>query len=138
MIKVMLDEGALIPEKAHKEDAGFDLRTPSFVIVPPNGYAVVDTGVHIEIPMGCVGMIKTKSGINMHRSCITEGVIDSGYTGSIVVKIYNLGNKEQLFMRGDKITQLVVMPIVTEHEVILVEEFEETERGNGGFGSTGR
>lgn len=97
----------------------------------------VDTGVHMEIPEGYVGMLKSKSGLNVNRGVITEGVIDAGYTGSIKVKLYNLGEDIQYFQRGDKIAQLVILPIVTPAPK-LVDKFAETERGDNGFGSTGR
>ena len=132
----MLDAGAYLPERAFDSDAGADLRTPREVVVPPHGNATVDTGVHVQIPEGYVGMIKTKSGINLKKDITTEGVIDAGYTGCIIVKLYNHGNNTQIFKAGDKITQLVIEPIATPG-FTLVEEFEETERGNNGFGSTG-
>lgn len=133
---VMLDAGAYLPERAFDSDAGADLRTPREVVVPPHGNATVDTGVHVQIPEGYVGMIKTKSGINLKKDITTEGVIDAGYTGCIIVKLYNHGNNAQIFKAGDKITQLVIEPIATPG-FTLVEELEETERGNNGFGSTG-
>lgn len=139
-INVMLDEGAIMPTRAHAEDAGMGLYTPedfallSFGVI--DNYTV-DTGVHMEIPEGYVGMLKSKSGLNVNRGVITEGVIDAGYTGSIKVKLYNLGKDIQYFQRGDKIAQLVILPIVTP-AMKLVDKFAETERGDNGFGSTGR
>lgn len=150
-MNVMLDEGALMPTKAHEADAGFDLYTPIDLKVSPNRHtnyfnhnlwqglecATIDTGVHIAIPKGYVGMIKSKSGLNVKRGLVAEGVIDSGYTGSIVVKLYNLSQYETHFKRGDKIAQLVVMPISSEG-LELVDHLDDTERGDNGFGSTGR
>ena len=139
-INVMLDEGAIMPTRAHAEDAGLDLYTPEDFALPSFGVIdnyTVDTGVHMEIPEGYVGMLKSKSGLNVNRGVITEGVIDAGYTGSIKVKLYNLGEDIQYFQRGEKIAQLVILPIVTP-ELKLVDKFAETERGDNGFGSTGR
>jgi len=136
-LKVILDSEAYIPERAHKDDAGMDLRSPVTVFVPKKGAAIIDTGVHVEIPEGYVGMLKSKSGLNVKKSLISEGVIDAGYTGSIVVKLYNLGDEAQEIAKGDKITQLVILPIITP-DIIIVNEFGETERGSNGFGSTGR
>ena len=141
-MNVMLDEGAFLPTRAHDADAGLDLYTPEeFMLLMPSNDGIdsqtVDTGVHIEIPEGYVGMLKSKSGLNVNRGVITEGVIDAGYTGSIKVKLYNLGKDIQYFRRGDKITQLVILPIVTP-ALKLVDKFAETERGDNGFGSTGR
>ena len=136
-VRVFLDEGAYMPEKAHDLDAGFDLRTPEEVRVGYLGSAVIDTGVHMEIPKGYVGFLKSKSGLNVKHSLQGEGVIDAGYTGSIVVKLYNSNSESYTFAPGDKIIQLVLLPI-PEVELERVDSLEETERGAGGFGSTGR
>lgn len=136
-MKVKLDSGAYMPERAHTTDAGADLRTPHDVIVMPNDSVVIDTGVHIELPPNTVGMLKSKSGLNVKHGITSEGVIDVGYTGSIRVKLYNHSDKPCELKAGDKVSQLVVMPILTP-SFELVDELEETERGDGGFGSTGR
>ena len=136
-MKVKLQEWAYMPERAHETDAGADLRTPYDVIVPNKGSVVIDTGVHIELPPNTVGMLKSKSGLNVKYGITSEGVIDVGYTGSIRVKLYNHSDKPYELKAGDKISQLVVMPILTP-SFELVDELEATERGNGGFGSTGR
>lgn len=135
-IKIKLEKWAYMPERAYPTDAGADLRTPHDVIIMPRGSAVVDTGVHIELPPNTVGMLKSKSGLNVKHGITSEGVIDVGYTGSIAVKLYNNSDKAYGFKAGDKISQLVIMPILTP-SFVQVEEFEETERGNNGFGSTG-
>ena len=136
-MKVKLDKGAYMPERAYATDAGADLRTPHDVTILPRGSAVIDTGVHIELPPNTVGMLKSKSGLNVKHGITSEGVIDVGYTGSIRVKLYNLSDKPYEFKAGDKISQLVVMPILTP-TFEQVEEFEATERGDNGFGSSGR
>lgn len=136
-IKVILDEGAYMPERAHNSDAGMDIRTPVNIIVMPKDSAIVNTGVHVFIPDGYVGMLKSKSGLNVKFNLTGEGTIDAGYTGSIVVKLYNHGNDVVNLNRGDKISQIVIMPIVTPKPV-LVDTFPETDRGSNGFGSTGR
>jgi len=137
-INVMLDDGAYIPTRAHKSDAGLDLYTPIDFTLGSNCEIIIDTGVHVEIPDGYVGMIKSKSGLNVKASIRSEGVIDSGYTGSIVVKLYRDGSSGTFlkFNKGDKISQLVILPIATP-EPVLVDCFKETERGSNGFGSTG-
>lgn len=137
-IKVKLDDGAFMPEKAHETDAGYDLRTPCLVVVRPHKSFVIDTGVHMLIPDGYVGMIKSKSGLNVNHGLITEGVIDAGYTGSIKVSVYNTSNEEYTFERGDKITQLVPLKL-PKLKLEQVEEMnEKTERGENGFGSSGK
>lgn len=140
-MRVKLDEGAIMPTRAHEEDAGYDIYSPEdFVlhgmISNSAGMAVIDTGVHVEIPRGYVGILKSKSGLNVKSNIIGTGVIDAGYTGSIKVKLYNLGVQPHSFHKGDKLIQLVIYPILTP-ELEEVDELEETERGSNGFGSTG-
>ena len=135
-MKVMLDPGAIMPTRAHETDAGIDLYAREETFIRPCRSAIFDTGVHVEIPAGYVGMVKSKSGLNIKHNLTSEGVIDSGYTGSIVVKMYNNNGEHYIVKKGQKISQLVILPIATP-ELELVDSLEETERGNGGFGSTG-
>lgn len=138
-MKIILDVGAYLPTYAHDADAGMDLRTPVAFIVPAHGSYTVDTGVHIQIPTGQVGFIKSKSGLNMKGGLTATGTIDSGFTGSIRVKLYNHSDEDYMFSRGDKITQLVLLYVAKpENGFEIVDHFEETERGDNGFGSTGR
>lgn len=136
-MKIKLDEGAFPPESAHDADAGFDLRTPIDAYIQAGCCITIDTGVHIQIPKGYVGFLKSKSGLNVRDHLTGEGVIDSGYTGSIRVKLYQHHGDGKQFRRGDKIIQIVFLPIF-KPELEIVDELEETERGDGGFGSTGR
>lgn len=136
-MKVVLDPGAFMPEYAHASDAGADLRSPIATVVPANSSQVIDTGVHVEIPDGYVGFIKSKSGLNVRHGITSEGVIDAGYTGSIRVKLYNHCPKPLIVFKGDKISQLVILPVY-HAEFEPVDSLEETERGDNGFGSTGR
>lgn len=136
-MEIMLDNGAYMPSRGHKTDAGLDLRTPKAVTVPACGSVAVDTGVHVALPHGCAGLLVSKSGLNVRHSITSTGLIDEGYTGSIVVKLYNHGGGDYQLAAGDKITQLVVIPVVREL-LEQVSAFNETERGDDGFGSTGR
>lgn len=136
-MKIKLDEGAFMPTRAHAEDAGLDLYAMAPGYIPGKGSAKFDTGVHIELPPDTVGMVKSKSGLNMKYGLTSEGVIDEGYTGSIVVKLYNHSENGYVVEKGDKISQLVILPIL-KPELELVEELDASERGSGGFGSTGR
>ena len=136
-IKVVLEKGAYAPERAHEADAGLDLRSPIKIPVYPGKSAVIDTGVRVGIPKGYVGMLKSKSGLNVRYGLQSEGVIDSGYTGTIIVKLCNLGERAIMVEKGDKISQLVILPIVTP-DIEIVSELEGSERGDNGFGSTGR
>lgn len=135
MIKFSLDECAFAPIKAHEDDAGWDLRTPHGFTL--HDYESIDLGVHIAIPQGYVGFLKSKSGLNVKHHITCEGVIDSGYTGSIVAKLYNHSNIPYTFDRGDKVVQLVILPINTD-QMVEVEKLEECERGSNGFGSSGK
>jgi dUTP pyrophosphatase len=155
-MNITLDPGAKMPTRAHAYDAGLDLYTPTVYVVPPAstqvsydeelrihkietvvGSLTIDTGVHVEIPEGQVGFIKSKSGLNVKYGLTADGVIDAHYTGSIAVKLYNHTSKPYVFYAGDKIAQLVILrcelPVPE-----LVDHLEETDRGDGGFGSTGR
>lgn len=137
-MKVVLDEGAYLPEKAHRADAGYDLRTPKKVVIRRHESVCIDTGVHMQIPDGWYGQLFGKSGLNVKHDIVSlGGTIDSSYTGSIVVKLYNLGEEDYVFEAGDKIVQIVLMPCGNFY-MTQVDELEETERGDNGFGSTGK
>lgn len=137
-MKIVLDEGAYLPEKAHRADAGYDLRTPKKVVIRRHESVCIDTGVHMQIPDGWYGQLFSKSGLNVKHDIVSlGGTVDSGFTGSIVVKLYNLGEEDHVFEAGDKIVQIVFMPCGT-FCVTQVDELEETERGDNGFGSTGK
>ena len=136
-MKIKLDENAFMPTRAHETDAGLDLRSPIGVLVPAWGSVLIDTGVHIELPQYTTGFLKSKSGLNVLHGITSEGVIDCGYTGSIRVKLYNNSDKKYTVHKGDKISQLVVMPVLLE-SLQVVNELGETDRGENGFGSSGR
>lgn len=136
-MKYVLDEGAFAPSRAHEDDAGLDLRSPVCTTVPAHGSKTIDTGVHVEIPKGTVGLILSKSGLNIRFGITSEGVIDCGYTGSIRVKLYNGSGEDYKVFVGDKISQLVITPCF----FVDLEEAKSlapTARGDKGFGSTGR
>lgn len=136
-MNIMLDSTALMPKRGHATDAGLDLLSPIDTVVPANGSISIDTGVHIELSPNTAGFLKSKSGLNVKYGITSEGVIDVGYTGSIAVKLYNHSGMDYSVCRGDKISQLVVVNIDTP-DLVLVDKLADTERGNGGFGSTGR
>ena len=137
-INIMLDKGAYEPLRAHEADAGLDLRTPQNVSVAARGSVTIDTGVHIEIPQGWYGKLESKSGLNVKHGVVScGGVIDSGYTGTIVAKLYNLSDEDYHFAAGDKVCQLVIMPCLSA-KVVVVDSFAETDRGDNGFGSSGK
>ena len=137
-MKIILDEGAKMPTRAHADDAGLDLYSREYRIIYPHSSATFDTGVHVEIPRGYVGMIKSKSGLNVKYGLTSEGVVDCGYTGSIRVKLYNHSCETYTVAAGDKISQLVIMPIITPELELVKDLGMESARGDNGFGSTGR
>ena len=137
-MKIVLDENAYMPERAHPTDAGLDLRTPDAVKIWGGDSVTIDTGVHIELPPGTYAKLESKSGLNVKHGIVScGGVIDEGYTGSISVKLYNLSNRAYEFLPGDKISQMIVQPYLVP-ELELADSLQETDRGTGAFGSTGR
>ena len=136
-MKIMLDEGAILPTRAHETDAGLDLYSREDKVVPARGSAFFDTGVHIQLPEDTCGEIISRSGLNVKHNLTSTGLIDVGYTGSIGVKLYNHSDKDYFVKRGDKISQLKISPIIRPF-LEVVDELEDTDRGSGGFGSTGR
>lgn len=137
MIRVQLDDGAYMPERAHSTDAGADIRCISGFIVPAHDSVEVGTGVHVELPRWTKAELVSKSGLNVKHCIQTEGLIDAGYSGEIRVRVYNHGDYDYMFEAGDKLTQLVITDVLlpTFHQV---ESIDGGERGDSGFGSTGR
>lgn len=136
-IEIALDPGATMPTRAHEYDAGLDLYAMKDTWLRPQDSAFFDTGVHVKIPHGLVGFVKSRSGLMCKNDITTDGTIDADYTGSIGVKLFNHSKADVFIKAGDRIAQLVIVPcwICTP---VLVDSLEETERGAGGFGSTGR
>lgn len=136
-MKIVLDPGAKMPTRAHEWDAGLDLYAMHNVVVKARGRAIVSTGCHFEIPKGYVGLLTSKSGLMSKQGVTTRGTIDSGYTGAVHVVLFNHSEKAVTIKKGEKISQMVILPILTP-ELEVVSSLEETERGDGGFGSTGK
>ena len=122
-MRIKLDEGAVMPTRAYPTDAGLDIYARETQIVPAKESAIFDTGVHIELPAGTAGMLKSKSGLNVKHGLTSEGVIDVGYSGSICVKLYNHSGYDYKVNKGDKISQLVIVPIFTP-TLELVDELD--------------
>ena len=135
-MKFAIDEGGFAPVREHETDAGVDLRTPRNVFIYPHSSEFVDLLVRVEIPKGYVGLLTSKSGL-MNKDIKTTGTIDCGYSGTIGCRIFNHSDSIIVFNRGDKVTQLVVMPCITD-EVEIVEKIKAGDRGEKGFGSTGK
>ena len=134
-MKIVLDDGAKV-SRAHPWDGGLDLYSRDFRFIKSNGTWTFDTGVHVEIPEGYVGLIRTRSSM-MREGIYTDGTIDAHYTGSIKVQLCNRSAHRYHVQAGDRIAQLVIAPVYTPgfEEVTALED---TQRGSGGFGSTGK
>ena len=137
-MKIALEKNAKIPFRAHPFDGGADLcALEGGVVEPFGGCRDFDTGVHVAIPESCVGIVKGRSGLAFrNRVFCHDGTIDYGYTGTIRVLLINMGEEPYVVKPGDRIAQLLIQPVVlTPFE--QVQNLGKTDRGNGGFGSTG-
>lgn len=135
-----LDAGLPLPRHAAPGDAGVDLVAREGGVVEPGERALIPTGVAVAVPAGFVGLITPRSGLAINHGISlvnSPGVLDSGYRGEICAIVINEGSDPFKYERGDRIAQLVVVPFVRQHYEV-VEELPTTERGSGGFGSTGR
>lgn len=129
---------ARIPEFAHEGDAGMDLHVPETVRLLPGERKSIPLGLAFEIPPGYVGLMWDKSGLSHKYGVKTfGGVIDAGYRGEVHAGVMNLSGTPYTFEKGHKIVQILIQSV--EHpEVVVVEELSPSERGVGGFGSTGK
>ncbi len=129
----------LAPRKAHHDDAAFDVRAARPETIPPGEVRLVSTGLFLELPTGWEAQIRPRSGLAL-KQCITllnsPGTIDAGYRGEVGIITFNAGREPFVVNRGDRIAQMVIQRL-PEVELVQVEELSETQRGVGGFGSTG-
>ena len=128
---------ARIPLYSHKGDAGLDIFSSVDTVLKRGQIAPIPTGIKISIPAGYVGLIWDKSGVSLKGVHRVAGVIDSGYRGEVSVVLINLSSEPFVIKKGMKIAQMLIQPVI-EVKVIEVEKLDETSRGEGGFGSTGR
>ena len=131
---------AVLPAYAHPSDAGMDVRSVEELVIPAGKRALVHTGLVVLLPPLYEAQVRPRSGLALKFGVTvlnTPGTIDSGYRGEIGVILANFGDADFIVKKGDKIAQLVIVP-VTQPEVCEVSEIDETDRGAGGFGSTGR
>lgn len=132
-----LHENATVPSYANEHDAGMDFHSNETIILQPNERKLVSTGIAMTIPAGYVGLIWDKSGIaTKHGIKTMAGVIDAGYRGEIKILVYNLSNESYTIESGKKIAQMLIQP-VEQRNIDLVDNLGDTNRGEGGFGSTG-
>lgn len=143
ILKLMkIREGAVIPERQTEGSAGFDLCACILedLCIQPGDLVTLPTGLGVEIPEGCAGMIFTRSGLGVKHGIHVSngvGVIDSDYRGEMIIGLTNSSRVPYVVSPGDRIAQLIVMPVVLP-TVQLVEELTVTDRGSDGFGSTGK
>ena len=140
-IKIHMDNGCedLFPRKAHEDDAAFDLRSRVDVIIPSGKIILVPTGVFMELPVGYEAQVRPRSGLALKHGITvlnTPGTIDAGYRGEVGVILINAGPADFTVARGDRIAQMVVQELA-DVQLVAVEKLSETNRGTGGFGSTG-
>jgi dUTP pyrophosphatase len=137
----LLDEGVSVPEYKHPGDAGLDLPSRIDIVIQPGERAMVPTGLAVAIPHGYAGLVLPRSGLAVRHGIglvNSPGLIDSGYRGEVAVVLINT-DKMQPFRisRGDRIAQLMIQK-VEEVAVVAVEDLADSQRGGGGFGSTGK
>lgn len=125
-------------QRAHGGDAGFDILASMGLMLPAMDRALVSTGLRVAVPLGYVGFLKSRSGLALkHGLEVGAGVIDHGYTGEVKVLLHNHSQLPYKIEAGDKIAQMVILPIWDKTAVELVESLDDSERGKGGFNSTG-
>lgn len=137
-----LKPGATVPTMGSKFAAGADLYSAedADVVIEPNETKFIGTGLAMEIPEGYVGLVYARSGLACKRGLAPAnkvGVVDSDYRGEIKVALYNHGKEAQTVEKGERIAQMVIAPYLSVNYE-EADELSETERGEGGFGSTGR
>lgn len=130
---------AVLPAYAHPSDAGMDIRSVADLTIPARGRALVPTGLVVLLPPLYEAQVRPRSGLALKHGVTvlnTPGTIDSGYRGEIGVILFNSSDTDFPVRKGDRIAQLVIAP-VTQPTIEEAESIDETDRGNGGFGSTG-
>ena len=136
-MKIKLDKYAFMPVREHITDAGLDVRAIDDGIVRAKQSAIFHTGVHVQLPKGTAGLFVSKSGLMVNHEITSTGLVDEGYSGEVLVKLFNHGENDYNVKRGDKIAQLVVLPVMYE-PVEIVNSIDGGLRGENGFGSTGK
>ena len=130
---------AVLPAYAHKSDAGMDVRSVADIVIAPGGRALVPTGLVMMLPPGYEAQVRPRSGLALKHGVTvlnTPGPIDSGYRGEVGVILANFGDADFAVRKGDKIAQIVIAS-VTQPDIVESDAVDSTDRGAGGFGSTG-
>ncbi len=132
-----ISPSAKLPCYQHPGDAGLDLFSAVDEVVAAGEVKAIATGIKMAIPEGFVGLIWDKSGLSLAGVHRLAGVVDAGYRGEVRVVLANLGREPFFVQKGMKIAQMLIQPVMAV-EIEAVEDLDETPRGEGGFGSTGR
>ena len=136
-MRIKLEPGAKLPTRAHPKDAGLDMYAMHGGIVRAGQAATFHTGIHIELPEGTAAILYPKSGLMVKHDILTFGLIDQPYRGEILVHMFNCGKTDYNVEAGDKISPMVVLPVLYE-DVEVVDDLSDSDRGSAGFGSSGR
>lgn len=128
---------AVLPTRAHSDDAGLDLYSLEDILLEPEQGKVAKTGIAIALPIGHVGLVADRSSLAKKGVKTAGGIIDAGYRGEIHILLWNISRDPIQLRRGERIAQLLILPVVTP-AVREVKILDETPRGNKGFGSTGK
>lgn len=139
-VKIKTDGGVLPPAYATPGASGMDVRAAEAVVIPAGGYTAVGTGIYLEMPVGCEAQVRPRSGLALKHGVTVlnaPGTVDSDYRGEVRVILINHGKEDFPIEPGDRIAQ-IVFAAVSQVELELTSELNETERAAGGFGSTGR
>ncbi len=142
-LEIKLEDNLCLPTRAHPYDAGLDLKSTISYAIAPNEVKMIDTGVAVKIPQGYVGLVYARSSMGKLKVNLANsvGVIDESYRGNIKVMLHNFGAAYHEVKKYDRIAQLVIMPIEIPQLLVfdgIEEHWNDTERGEGGFGSTGK
>lgn len=132
-----IHEKAVLPTRAHHDDAGLDLYALEDLVIAPGQGATARTGIAVAVPAGHVGLVADRSSLARRGLKTAGGVIDAGYRGELGVVLWNISGQEQRLKAGERVAQLLIVPVATP-AVRELPALDATARGANGFGSTGR
>lgn len=138
-MQISIKDKLCMPERAYPTSAGLDLKAEQDHVLYPNESFTMGTGIHVAVPEGYVGLVFSRSGMGKIKVTLSNsvGVIDAEYRGPLKLMLINHGETPLHINKYDRIGQLVLVPIITP-ELEVVDTLDDTERGHGGFGSTGK
>lgn len=139
-LKIQLrSKDATVPTKGSATAAGYDIYASQPCVIPAMGQGLVSTDISFTVPVGTYGRIAPRSGLAVKHGIQTgAGVVDRDYTGEVKIVLFNHSKKDFEVSKGDRVAQLILEKIIDDAEIVVVDSLEESERGEGGFGSTGK